>query len=700
MRFKKLFSNVYLLSLIPFAIILIFFPIKTRKYILEILKTEVLPSNYYIFYDDLENDGYSEKIMAFDDFNSSGLTISNDNVIIDQWNFRGTFGYSIKRDIFITGDRDGDNKKEIYIFTLSKDSIYLSCISNIRDPELEIEGRFIAITGKGKKAPDPFIIPAEMEDLDGDGIKELIFGIGTGFSLAPRRVFAYYIRGDSLVKSPESSYFIQKILQADLNNDEIREIIPIGYAAGNVRPEIAEYHDHSSFLMVLDKDLKFLYPPVEFSGKYSSLTPFLLNRQGKTSLAALFAPASQTSSTVMFIGPAGNITDSTSLGFYCSHINLNKDLLYFTMPAQGFGILDNNLKLSGKMVSTTGSKIVFQELDKDGKDEILIYDPGSNSVMAYREGFRYPASAEIPLSVTGWEIISMKNNREADPVISMQAGTIHYQLGYSRNSWFYFSFLFYPAIYFGIFGFVQIILTIQKDQMKKRYENEKKVSELQLALIRNQLDPHFILNAINSIIYSVDYDDRHLAADRLRCFTVLYRDLVLSAGSSRRSLGSEIAFCENYLSLEKMRFGEKFDYNIDIGDSVDQDALIPKFLIQIHAENALKHGLAPLESGGRLIIKIEKTPDSLVIEITDNGVGRKNSQGKMNNSTGKGLAIMDELYSLYFKLYSERIFSEITDLYDHEANPAGTRVVIKISKSIDPARKKSTPDQFRQESKV
>jgi hypothetical protein len=294
------------------------------------------------------------------------------------------------------------------------------------------------------------------------------------------------------------------------------------------------------------------------------LTPFLFNHQGKTALAALFAPASQTSSTVIFLDPAGNITDSTSLGFFCYHIIVNKDLLYFTTPGQEFGILDNNFKRTGEMVSTTGSKTAFQDLDKDGKDEFIIYDPGLNSVVAYREGFRHPASAEIPLSVTGWEIISMKNNREADPVISMQAGTIHYQLGYSRNSWFYFSFLYYPAIYFGIFGFIQIILTIQKDQMKKRYENEKKVSELQLALIRNQLDPHFILNAINSIIYSVDYDDRHLAADRLRCFTVLYRDLVLSAGSSRRSLGSEIAFCENYLSLEKMRFGEKFDYNIDI----------------------------------------------------------------------------------------------------------------------------------------
>jgi hypothetical protein len=77
-----------------------------------------------------------------------------------------------------------------------------------------------------------------------------------------------------------------------------------------------------------------------------------------------------------------------------------------------------------------------------------------------------------------------------------------------------------------------------------------------------------------------------------------------------------------------------------------------------------------------------------------------NSQGKKNNSTGKGLAIMDELYLLYYKLYSERVFSEITDLHDHEGNPAGTSVIIKISKSIDPVRQKSMPDQFRQDSKV
>jgi sensor histidine kinase YesM len=197
--------------------------------------------------------------------------------------------------------------------------------------------------------------------------------------------------------------------------------------------------------------------------------------------------------------------------------------------------------------------------------------------------------------------------------------------------------------------------------------------------VRNQLDPHFTLNAINSIIYSVENSDRKLAGEQLRRFAGLYRNLLLRAGVNQITLEEEVDFCRDYLSLEKNRHGDKFCYEITINEDVNRKILVPKFMIQIHVENAIKHGLAPLKSGGILDVKIRNEGNELIIEISDNGIGRQKAAEMKGGSTGKGLKVMDELYRIYNKYYDEKIGSEITDLFDRDGTPSGTRVLIKIS---------------------
>ncbi|HLP72917.1 MAG TPA: hypothetical protein VK155_08455, partial [Bacteroidales bacterium] len=270
-RIFRFFASPVFLSLFPFIIICSFVPFGFRKYLLKPESKINLPENQYVVYEDLDYDGISEEIFAFSVNNTTALSIYKEGRIVDQWNFKGSYDFWFLHCLFISGDSNNDHKKEIYVFTLYHDTILLHCISDFSKSELSIKNRFISATGNGLKSADPFIIPAEMDDLDGDGIKELIFGISSGFSIFPRNVFAYYISKDSLIKSPESSYFISYILQADFNNDGRKEIIPYGYATSNIGPEKAEFHDHSSFLMVLDQNLKFLFRPIEFKGEFSIL---------------------------------------------------------------------------------------------------------------------------------------------------------------------------------------------------------------------------------------------------------------------------------------------------------------------------------------------------------------------------------------------------------------------------------------------
>ncbi|MFO7998389.1 MAG: hypothetical protein R6U86_05335, partial [Bacteroidales bacterium] len=167
-----------------------------------------------------------------------------------------------------------------------------------------------------------------------------------------------------------------------------------------------------------------------------------------------------------------------------------------------------------------------------------------------------------------------------------------------------------------------------------------------------------------------------------------------------------------------------------VGPEVNQDIPVPKMVIQLHAENAVKHGLLPMKEGGKLMIRIEVSDKKLVIVIRDNGVGRSHPtnkkiisgeesewpapsgqpkkapneefhenhfglgdkfdgsgdvtrqsdkvSGSSNQSTGRGLALMEEFYDLYRKFYRQTIESEIVDLVDADGNNAGTSVTITI----------------------
>lgn len=683
MKLRSILTNVWLLSLIPFIIVAIFAPINISRYNLILLRTDIVTTGHYIFYDDLDDDGISERIVAFDQFGSSGLSISNREGIIEQWNFRGSFDFGIKSNILLTGDKDNNGKKEIYTFTISHDSILLHSIENLTSPVPSISNRFIAIAGKGIKKPDPFIIQAEMEDLNGDGIRELIFGIGAGFSKYPRRIFSYNITKDVLTGSPETSYYFQGIKQADLNGDGIREIIPWGYAAGNVGPDQAKYNDYSSYLFALGKNMKFVFNPIEFPGKYSHVTPLFRTIEGVRRMAGLYSSSSTSSfSTIFTIDSDGKVTDSLSLDFYSPLVECIDDQYLFPVSQKDLVLYDKNFKKIKSLPFSTGSYLI-KDIDYDGQNEYIFHNLAENKLYVFRKGLSYPASIKVTISTNGWDTFTLRKGYEPDPSISVQTGQNHYIISYRKNRTYIYSYLFYPGIYFSILAFALLIRTIQRSQLRKRYENEKKISELQMALIRNQLDPHFTLNALNSIIYSVNYGDRDIAAESLRCFAGMYRDMVLSAGSSRRTIEDEVEFCRNYLSLEKMRYGARFDYTLEIAETVDLKALIPKFLIQIHSENAIKHGLSPLESGGLLKIKLTSDENELVIEVTDNGVGREYAMQEQGNSTKKGLEVMNELYSLYYKFYNEKIVSEITDLHDKEGKAAGTSVIIRIIRQSD-----------------
>jgi hypothetical protein len=600
----KFLSSPYFLSAVVVIIVMILTAGRFNRFSLEIESDNLVHQGQYFFFDDLDGDGISEKIHVANQENTAAIAIRKNNEIIEQWNFKGTFDFLPKYTLFINGDRDDNGSKEVYVFTLNGDSILLHCISDQFESKLTLADRFIVKVGPGRKTPDPSIIPAEMQDLDGDGIKELIFGVETGFSKYPRNVFAYFIERDSLIISPESSYFISDIIQYDITGDGRKEIIPFGYATGNVDPGEAKYHDHSSYFMVLDQDLKFLFEPVEFREEFSAVTPFLGQTGNDSLFSFLYVPKSLSQGSVVNrINSKGKIVDSINLSVHAGNCHIlrsedARDYYMMTVVDTGIVFFDTQFRIKKILAGKQFCDASVTDLDHNGTDELMIADFQRGELSVYSGLFGKAVSKSFTSSGDLFRSISFN-----DDLISLQTGQRHYLFRYRQHPWYPYFYLVYPLLYAAMIGSFIIIRTIRRQTV---YDNEKKISQLQLALLKNQLDPHFTLNAINSIIYSAEFSDRAKTGEQLRAFAGLFRNMLMSSAAVQKTIKEELDFCRNYLLLEKMRFGKSFSYDIHVEDDVNQGLMIPKFSIQIHAENALKHGLNGVAEGGKLKITREE----------------------------------------------------------------------------------------------
>ncbi|MCD4693148.1 MAG: histidine kinase, partial [Calditrichales bacterium] len=260
--------------------------------------------------------------------------------------------------------------------------------------------------------------------------------------------------------------------------------------------------------------------------------------------------------------------------------------------------------------------------------------------------------------------------------INSEGSTSIYE--YKKNSNFYFKYPSYILLYFLIFGFFHILFQFQKQRLKKIYETERRLNELQMLTIRNQMNPHFTFNAINSISSVIYKEDKKTAYNFFTRFSDLIRFTLKNAEKIAIPLSEEIEFVNNYLELEKFRFKERFSYNISVDGNIDQEIKVPRMIIQTFAENAVKHGLSHLDKDGLLKIQISYQDHKLIILIEDNGIGRE-AAGKLDiHGTGKGMKIIDQIFDLYFKLKGKKIIHSITDLKSDDNQPKGTKVIVEL----------------------
>jgi LytS/YehU family sensor histidine kinase len=202
--------------------------------------------------------------------------------------------------------------------------------------------------------------------------------------------------------------------------------------------------------------------------------------------------------------------------------------------------------------------------------------------------------------------------------------------------------------------------------------------------LQAQLNPHFIFNALNAIQMYINLMDKRRANEYL---VKLARLMRLFLDASREPFGTiqnEVLILSLYCELEKLRFEDKFDYEIHCDDTISRDTVMfPSMLVQPFVENAINHGLMNKGRNALLVISFVKKADQIVCTIDDNGIGRKKAmemrQKSGRNNRSWGVSLSEERVQALNKLNGNNTSIKIIDKTDSDGNAAGTRVVITVS---------------------
>lgn len=151
-------------------------------------------------------------------------------------------------------------------------------------------------------------------------------------------------------------------------------------------------------------------------------------------------------------------------------------------------------------------------------------------------------------------------------------------------------------------------------------EHEKIIRKSQVDQLLLQINPHFIYNTLNSIVYMARINGNKDIEEFVNAFISLLQSTLRVENKVYTTLGEELKNVENYLILQKYRYMDKFEAKIDCPQEL-QTYLVPKVILQPIVENAIFHGIAPMEGKGKLDVSVKILHNKLRIIIEDNGIG-------------------------------------------------------------------------------
>lgn len=208
--------------------------------------------------------------------------------------------------------------------------------------------------------------------------------------------------------------------------------------------------------------------------------------------------------------------------------------------------------------------------------------------------------------------------------------------------------------------FLILVIFISIYLYRQNLKNKKlKMVEMEQNLERVRMNPHFIFNALSSLqALSMDPSKVQLMPEYMARFSKIMRQTLESSFSELIPLEDEIEFLNNYLSIQKLVKGRKFEFEFHVSEEVNTfDTLVPVMIFQPFIENSIEHGFAELQAGGKIDLYFSEKNGSLEVKLLDNGKWSQASANKPYPS--RAMEIINSRFFLLQKRYKKNATFEL-----------------------------------------
>jgi ligand-binding sensor domain-containing protein len=233
-----------------------------------------------------------------------------------------------------------------------------------------------------------------------------------------------------------------------------------------------------------------------------------------------------------------------------------------------------------------------------------------------------------------------------------------------------------------IAGVLYFIYRANVRKKERVFAINKKMHDLEMLAMQARMNPHFIFNCLTSIQHYILKADVVNANLYLHKFSALLRETLQYSSGSYIALTEEVKILELYLEMEKMRLRDRMEYQLIISDELKNgDYVIPSMVVQPYVENAILHGISPLQGRkGIVTVTFELSGKYIECNIDDDGIGieaaRENNQSVLRDRPSVGNSITENRINMFNSTTKEKIILRTID--KKSVNPSATGTLIQL----------------------
>lgn len=352
--------------------------------------------------------------------------------------------------------------------------------------------------------------------------------------------------------------------------------------------------------------------------------------------------------------------DRNELSFISSLLTQKSSLIYNSLHYRdrpGSGLAGDNQLISPR----SQMAFYFRRDNSEANDSILLYRI---------TGGRYRDTA---WQKTDGLVLMTTLNDNAHYKLEVKYADGHGKLSVYT---FYTPPLWYQTTWFKVILFAAAVtLLLLGYFISRARKNKRRIKYLQLEMqaLHAQMNPHFLFNALSSIQGLMNDQQTDKANKYLSGFAALLRSAVSQGRKEFVPLSVELKDLNNYIELERLRFGFRYALDILPGLPADEITILP-LLAQPLIENAAKHGLSGKRENGLLTLQITREQSDLLLYVTDNG----NGFNPNNGASGHGIPLTQERIALFNRMYKHRKI-----ILDVSSSASGTRCYFRFKNWLD-----------------